>query len=311
MVQMMVSGRPASQGTEWVSSLWGLFIGTCMAMVALVMGQHAALAICMALTQHGMEKEPPADVSMVPTEGETLRTSAAEEVHVGLGPPNGGGPHDMALHVRIPMEAAAHATMHTTTESLPRNDMGDNCTNATQQQQQNPTTKQMGPQSNKLETALEAQKQSRQQQQQPQQQTTVQHSHHKHPYPWQALAADVTALAILVTITSTSLAYSIKDTATPHSSGRRYFWFSLLFGPVGTLLRWQLARLNTNEAVKQLLGSFSWLPLGTLVANLGACLLDFVMALLQVSKLLSMLYVIRLCQSPVPHVIMHMIACPS
>ena len=51
------------------------------------------------------------------------------------------------------------------------------------------------------------------------------------------------------------------------SDGIWYIWMSILLGPVGCLLRWQLGK-NFN-------GKFGWFPWGTWAANVGACLLDF------------------------------------
>lgn len=53
------------------------------------------------------------------------------------------------------------------------------------------------------------------------------------------------------------------------------FWrkvcVSMLFGPFGALLRWQLGKLNSV-----LKGQFEWFPLGTWTANMVACAVSFV-----------------------------------
>lgn len=90
------------------------------------------------------------------------------------------------------------------------------------------------------------------------------------------VAADVVVLAILLGLTGWTLgsliAPSVQGLPTPSDS---YIWLGILFGPFGCLLRWRLAVLNYS-----LPRPYHWLPLGTLCANLLACMLDFGMAAL-------------------------------
>ena len=54
---------------------------------------------------------------------------------------------------------------------------------------------------------------------------------------------------------------------------RRSQWLAVLFAPLGATLRWQLSQLNFK-----LPGGAKWFPLGTFVANMVACAIDFSLA---------------------------------
>lgn len=46
MVEMMVGGEPTGPlGSQWVAALWGIYVGVCVAMVALHMGQQLAATV--------------------------------------------------------------------------------------------------------------------------------------------------------------------------------------------------------------------------------------------------------------------------
>lgn len=52
---------------------------------------------------------------------------------------------------------------------------------------------------------------------------------------------------------------------------RRSQWLAVLFGPFGCTLRWALSKTNYR-----LPGKWNWLPVGTLAANMLACLIDYI-----------------------------------
>ena len=68
------------------------------------------------------------------------------------------------------------------------------------------------------------------------------------------------------------LLYCILDVVSTRHDGATWYrqmWLSVLFAPFGTLIRWKLTRLNGS-----LKGKLDWLPVGTLYANLFACLIS-------------------------------------
>lgn len=91
---------------------------------------------------------------------------------------------------------------------------------------------------------------------------------------WQYHVADAATLIMLLFLTSISIAYAIiqgawssadaGSSSNPYVS--RYMWFSIIFGPLGCITRWLLAKhLNGRQ----------WFPWGTWSANLLACAIDF------------------------------------
>ena len=193
VVKMMVGGEPSSIGTDWVSALCALFVGTSVSLVALSMGQHLALLIHAWLNRTGAQAQP-------------------QPLSPYCGAADGAAPPDQAvveLVVTGPPEPPP-ACMR-----------------------------------------------------------------------WQRLCVDVWTTLQLLTLTGVSLAYAYLDTRDPQAqvaTTRAYFWFSILFGPAGCLLRWWLSFLNVR--FKE--GVLSWFPLGTFLANQLACVIDFNIALLLV-----------------------------
>lgn len=83
-------------------------------------------------------------------------------------------------------------------------------------------------------------------------------------------------LSVLLGLTGWTLGSLIAPAVQGHPLPEDYpVWLAILFGPVGCLLRWRLGVLNYS-----LPRPYEWLPLGTLCANLLACMLDFGMAAL-------------------------------
>lgn len=87
---------------------------------------------------------------------------------------------------------------------------------------------------------------------------------------WVPWAVDAAHGAILSTITAYSLYAFIQWDS---SMGPRGLWASIMLGPVGALLRWQLSRFNPPVA-----SYVCWFPWGTFAANMLGCLLDLVVA---------------------------------
>ncbi|GIL87749.1 hypothetical protein Vretifemale_15795 [Volvox reticuliferus] len=79
---------------------------------------------------------------------------------------------------------------------------------------------------------------------------------------------DVAAGSSFLTLSGVSLAYAYLDRNTATKHHRRFWWFSILLGPVGCFLRWHLSHLNGWRD--------GWLQYGTFTANMLGCVLDFV-----------------------------------
>ena len=66
--------------------------------------------------------------------------------------------------------------------------------------------------------------------------------------------------------------------STSHLPGRNdpfaqeWFWWAILFGPLGCYGRYFLSRFNGR-----LPGDWKWFPAGTFTANIAACVIDYVM----------------------------------
>lgn len=78
--------------------------------------------------------------------------------------------------------------------------------------------------------------------------------------------------------------WRIIQDATSHSlPGRNdpfsqeWFWWAILFGPLGCYGRYYLSRYNGK-----LSGDWKWFPLGTFIANIAACVVDYVMKVVPV-----------------------------
>lgn len=104
------------------------------------------------------------------------------------------------------------------------------------------------------------------------------------PRPVIMVLVDVSALLVFLLLTSLSIGYIVvwsRDDVYISNQPGAQIWFALLFGPFGCILRWRLAVFNGT--ISGGLGGRiracapPWLPLGTLLANEIACLLDFAM----------------------------------
>ena len=80
-----------------------------------------------------------------------------------------------------------------------------------------------------------------------------------------------------------------------HGGSAAWLWFACMVGPIGTWIRWFLARLNGRGLGREQM--FRWIPFGTLIVNvLASCV---VAALASVKKAVSFFVIIRV---PIPHV---------
>jgi fluoride ion exporter CrcB/FEX len=88
-----------------------------------------------------------------------------------------------------------------------------------------------------------------------------------HPPAAQLWSGDVAAAVVLAAAVAGCVTGLQSSDATA-----RVVCLAALCGPFGVIARWQLARLNGA------LGALPWLPLGTLIANVAACVFDAALA---------------------------------
>ena len=79
---------------------------------------------------------------------------------------------------------------------------------------------------------------------------------------------NVATAGLLCLLTALWIVLAVLDTGSQHL-GRREQWFAILLGPFGATLRWKLVTLHGK------LPGWRWFPLGTFVANILACCIDF------------------------------------
>jgi len=82
MVEMFVGGRPSLLGSEWVAALWGLFINIAVSMTALVIGQHAAIALHAHWEQSAKPPERPSLGKTEARDTEDVRLPSEATSHV-------------------------------------------------------------------------------------------------------------------------------------------------------------------------------------------------------------------------------------
>ena len=83
---------------------------------------------------------------------------------------------------------------------------------------------------------------------------------------WASLLACLALSLLLATAAAAGVALETADSKT------RRLWLACLIAPPGAWLRWYLSRLNLLMAASK--GRLSWLPVGTLAANLAASVLE-------------------------------------
>lgn len=86
------------------------------------------------------------------------------------------------------------------------------------------------------------------------------------------LQTHVAVAILLLLLTVLFAVLTGVDRRTSHRD-RRSQWLAVLFAPFGAILRWQLSQLNFK-----LRGGAKWFPLGTFIANMMACTIDFALA---------------------------------
>lgn len=170
-IEMLVAGPPSEFRTQWVESLWALFIGIACSMCALAFGQQLALYLHLQVWN---------------------KDNSPNNALVGDGSPG---------NVQVSL-----------------------------------ATNEQAPSEGKLPCWL----------------------------------ADALALLFAGGLTAASIVMAIIDDSGQYQPSRQYYWFSILFGPFGAIIRWKLSDLNGKVP-----GSWSWFPLGTFIANQLACTLDF------------------------------------
>jgi len=254
MVEMMIGGEPAPViGSEWVAALWGVGIGTAVSLAALVLGQHVALIAWYAWNAPSPSVQDDTAKAAAVEAAEGL--AASKEGEAGQDQDGAAGAGVMADALSTASQAAAIRAVSLAAAGSPNSKQ-----EAAANGQQQVAITVAAPAANTAcgRTLL----------------------------VW---AADGAALTILLVLTGVSLGFAVHDTrekiTTFGHRPRSFQWFSILLGPAGCLLRWKLSTLNGK--VK---GSWSWFPAGTFAANMGACVLDFVMTslLLRVTRLTSL-----------------------
>ncbi|PNH04967.1 hypothetical protein TSOC_008825 [Tetrabaena socialis] len=262
------TGAAGGAGTEWVGALWALYLGVCGPLTALAAGQHAALAAAAALVAaRGAAKQLSDAAAAAAVEA---ADGAEADHHTPPSARQDATAAGLPLAAAAPDPAAAAAAAATPPNGTAHVAIGTSAAAAA------PAAAALPP------SAASA--------------------------PVYRYLADAFAAAVLLVLTTVSLVYLIRGDSTSAAAdvattlptsipspaaaaaAYRFWWFAILSGPAGCVLRWYLAPLNAAPASWRLLGGgWGWLQLGTLTANLLACCLNFVAAalLLRLSGRLS------------------------
>ncbi|KXZ50191.1 hypothetical protein GPECTOR_17g828 [Gonium pectorale] len=290
-VVVLMVGRSAApshaRGTEWVAGLWAIFLGAAGSLLALVVGQHTALAAAAALedaaaTRRQRGNERPGDQpqpgagGVGGTDGAKVQVvSAANGAHEAVTeerPGGGTGSNGSNTGGDGPAAAPPAVVSIATGPALTRVSASAAV----------PTPIMLPPGGGAGAGGGAAAAAAARD-------ATV-----AVPYSAVCLLADIAAGAVLLTLTGVSLAYVWLDREGFAAGERRFWWFAILLGPPGCVLRWYLARFNSLPSRWSCCGAlpsvasgtagggagagrgWSWLQLGTFVANLSACVLNYV-----------------------------------
>ena len=277
LLQLLVGVREGNGG-QWQQWLWGYIVGFELAYASLLIGEHAALAVHRWLLregkQHGTTEmtklERPTDV---PQEGEDLYGidelnqtlhDDSEGEHASAGHREG----DTGLEVtrlNRPTEATEEGEYlygtHELDEALTQNGKQHACPPqyVLEEPKQIDHTRRFAHQDGGHMAELN---------ENPQPNRIAEQS--------DILIATSSKTAFCcasfgVLLTCLWIVLAIVDSEHKHA-GRRQQWFALLMAPFGCSLRWLLARLNNRNDSN----CWPWFPLGTFLANMIACTIDFV-----------------------------------
>ncbi|EFJ50159.1 hypothetical protein VOLCADRAFT_103989 [Volvox carteri f. nagariensis] len=256
------------RGTHWVQGLWAIYLGISGPLLALVLGQHAALAaaafwttadqVPSRLQETKMSGRPEpvpelADSAMESSAAmgtEAVETAAAAApVGVGGGPaatPSSATPTPPSLPAAIVLEMMDRELRPVPAATQPYVTATSTTITAA-----NGSTSGGGPRPSPPSSLPSRLRSSAALVLRPD------------------VLVDLAAAASLLTLTGVSLAYVYLDRESAAASRgyRRYWWFSILLGPSGCFLRWYLSHLNGWRD--------GWLQYGTFAANVLGCALVF------------------------------------
>ncbi|KAG2482876.1 hypothetical protein HYH03_018220 [Edaphochlamys debaryana] len=276
MVGRTSSGHP--HGTQWVAGLWAAFLGLAGPLVALVLGQHTALAFVPLWQRHrstdaagkassrgrsargkgGRAVAEAIEQAARDTEAGGAGSSSADSASQNGTP----GPED------TPLEPPPLVMVSTQLVSVGSSGTRGAAGAAAPEPRIETVAQALDEAAAELATAVDAGPPA-----------AAPPLPEPAREPLVSVLSDVAAAATLLTLTGVSAAYAYLDRTggAGGDPGRRFLWLAVLFGPPGCILRWYLSRFNTAPAAWTALGGgWGWLQLGTFVANLAACLLNFV-----------------------------------
>eukprot|EP00198_Chlamydomonas_reinhardtii_P006804 XP_001696140.1 predicted protein [Chlamydomonas reinhardtii] len=269
----------AAEGTQWVEALWAIYVGVSGPLVALVVGQQAGMAVAHALARREVAVAGQPAAAAAADAGPAAKTDG-EASTLPHQPPQQSGQPDGRQQPQPGNNNIGNAnnTSNGNAIVLPTG-AGAMAAAANAAEPRLPLT---APPPAPPAVAPQPQ-----------------------PLLLPHLAADVAALLALLTLTGVSAAYAHQDRE-PAGNPRRMWWIAILLGPPGAVLRWYLSRFNAVPAswrgcsrgcglgfggssscggsgsgssgsgkVGGGEGSWAWLQLGTFVANLAACCLNF------------------------------------
>ena len=258
LIQLLI-GSKRGDGGQWQQWLWGHIIGFELAYASHLIGEHAALGIHRWLLREGAQDPDTEELTDFETptepqaEGEDLHGSSeinemsenrddkTEHTH------EGGANSNMAEMRRLAQPSEANGTAEPYQYPPARQQQGSDLEDGKHPRHRKPSGIVIHEQVQKHK-ALRS----------------------NPPSVAAKLHLTTAACALLcIMLTSLWIVLAILDSER-RQSVRRQHWFALLFAPLGCVLRWLLSKLNTVER------PLRWFPVGTFVANMIACSIDFI-----------------------------------
>ena len=307
LTQLLI-GVKGGDGGQWQQWLWGWIIGFELAFASHLVGEHAALVIDKWLLRESAGEPPKVQMEMTEQERPTEASEEGEDLY-GKNElkevVDGDHEHQLEKHHRNrhgynktlqesaarletadpqqPKEPVSGAQgLHDAIQLSDKSGIGRsdhsqdtryaNLRSTPQSDMYN--TQHSGPGSfgNQSQDSISEQTHSNPGDK-PLPQGRIKPSHSTFCKPGSNANALTFACAMLVCFLLTILwvVLAVVDNERKHS-GRRQQWFALLFAPFGCILRWLLSMLNTRSNKTRL----SWFPLGTFLANVIACVVDYI-----------------------------------
>lgn len=255
LIQLLV-GVKSGDGGQWQQWLWGWIVGFELAFASHLIGEHTALFI----DSKVLQDEPTAEMTLLerPTEaaeeGEDLYGSQElKEVLDGDQHTNGHHQEGTSQHRQKQGKLQITALQRPTEAAQDAEDLyGTGLSDQPLQPSNIP-------------------KQNIQRPAKPRQSTSSKDSSTKSTVRSKLTVTFLACVLLCLVLTVLWVVLAVVDSERKHS-GRRQQWFALLFAPFGCILRWLLSKLNTGSNRKIL----PWFPLGTFLANMIACCIDFI-----------------------------------